>query len=38
VPFYVPLIATLITLPIMWYKFKLPPSNPENEGATPGSA
>ena len=28
-PFYIPLVATLLLLPIMWLKFKLPPSNPE---------
>ena len=28
VPFYVPLVATLVTLPIMWVKFKLPAGEP----------
>jgi len=38
VPFYVPLAATLLTLPIMWIKFKLPPSNSKGEEPMPGPA
>ena len=35
-PFYIPLVATLLLLPIMWLKFKLPPSNPEaDQGGEP---
>jgi MFS family permease len=30
-PFYIPLVATLLLLPVMWFKFKLPPSRPEDE-------
>jgi len=32
VPFYVPLVATLLTLPIMWVKFKLPAGEPSEAG------
>jgi MFS family permease len=35
-PFYIPLVATLLLLPFMWLKFKLPPSNPEaDQGGEP---
>ena len=30
-PFYIPLVATLLLLPVMWFKFKLPPGSPEEE-------
>jgi MFS family permease len=31
VPFYVPLVTTLLLLPVMWRKFKLPKAEPEEE-------
>ncbi len=34
-PFYVPLVAMVALLPIMWIKFKLPPDS--SEGVLPGS-
>lgn len=37
-PFYIPLVATLLLLPIIWSEFKLPPSSPEaDQGGEPAS-
>jgi len=33
-PFYVPLVAMLAMLPVMWVKFKLPPSDREKDDGT----
>ena len=30
-PFYIPLVATLLLLPVMWFKFRLPSSGPEDD-------
>jgi MFS family permease len=30
-PFYIPLVATLLLLPVMWLKFRLPANSPEAE-------
>ena len=37
-PFYVPLVAMLLVLPVMWVKFKLPPSAADAEGESAGAA
>jgi len=36
VPFYVPLVATLLLLPVMWVKFRLPAAEPAWQGAESG--
>ena len=30
-PFYIPRVATLLLLPVMWFKFRLPSSSPEDQ-------
>jgi MFS family permease len=31
-PFYIPLVAMVVTLPVMWIKFRLPPTRSEDKG------
>jgi MFS family permease len=36
VPFYVPLVATVLLLPVMWFKFRLPAEQSPEVNAMPG--
>jgi MFS family permease len=38
VPFYIPLIATVLLLPVMWVKFRLPAESPAQETPDPPGA